>query len=182
MPQLGKYVVLVTALTRRWTFVLALLHWTWVCNCKGAPVPINNFSVCCSPVRLLNSSPIVYQVRWSRDPSLGQQLKSWGARHVYKLFPGDICSRLKWEHGGHVCWLSVSQGGIMVSPWTPAIRQWLLKCAIGIFQEKIGRYAFLSCSPSELGIWGAHPSDGCLKIRDARCGVRALQFSEAWNW
>lgn len=52
---------------------------------------------------------------------------------------------------------------------------------IGIFQEKIGRYAFLSCS-SELGIWGAHPSDGCLKIRDARCGVRALQFSEAWNW
>lgn len=57
MPQLGKYVVLVTALPSRWTFVLGPLHWTWVYNCKGAPAPIKNFSVCCSPVRLLNSKP-----------------------------------------------------------------------------------------------------------------------------
>lgn len=46
MPQLGKYIVLVTALPRRWTFALAPLHWTWVYNCKGAPALLNNFSVC----------------------------------------------------------------------------------------------------------------------------------------
>lgn len=56
----------------------------------GAPVLIKScFSVCYSPVGLMNASPSGYQSQVIQSAvHFGSCCKSWGTRYMYKLFAG----------------------------------------------------------------------------------------------
>ena len=183
MPQLGKYIVLVTALPRRWTFALAPLHWTWVYNCKGAPALLNNFSVCqsCETTEFkphwLSSQVIQGPIPWAAAEKLRCQacvqalsreiLAAGSGKNMEVVSAGSLCLwEGLWSAPGHL---------LNQRPDPQAVT--FKVCKQASFRKRLQDMHFCPVF-SELGIWGAHPSDGGLKIRDAGSGVHTLHFSE----